>query len=123
MDGDEYYPILNISSYARKVRPWSNLVSISLFHHFLLRNIRGFPDIYLDYYVHPIKTKYSTFPSTIAPIKIFIIHHSEVSSIDCLATFSSFVSFRSTREMYEKLLSYQPYQHKPGNFQKDADKI
>lgn len=83
--------ILNISMYWRKMFVWNNLVSISLFPQVHLNaNLTKYT--YIDYYVKGINSSYNVLPSTVSPIKIFILYNPEEYEPRELARLISFLN-------------------------------
>lgn len=71
-----FLPILNISSFWKATRPWNNIVSIALLPNVSLHQIVPSAD-FRDHITPVIRNLYS-FPSPVPPIKILIIHYSEL---------------------------------------------
>lgn len=97
-----FYRYLNVTSYSLKTRPWNNLVSISLFPQFRLQQMADVSYTYFDYLTANIDTMYNIFPSTVQPIKIFVVQQSDKNNNDYLSKLNLFLELQLTRIRYGK---------------------
>lgn len=77
----EILPFLNISEYSRNTRPWNNIVSIALFPHIRLRNIRNNPVLFVDRVITHKYNFANIFPATVPDTKILINHPLESNNV------------------------------------------
>lgn len=80
------YIELDIPKFWNHVRPWNNMVSIVLFPHIQLYSEMSNCQQFMDYVIH-VKNPYNIFPSGLPPIRIFVIHPTDLQDIDQVTGF------------------------------------
>lgn len=73
------FPNFQISTYWNKMVAWNSLVWISLFPHIQMDHMED--EVSLDYICNDeacLENVYNIFPSAVAPIRIFILHKSDI---------------------------------------------
>lgn len=86
--------VLNMSSYWRQSRPWSNTASITLFPHMSL--YKKFSSIEFVDITNPSKNRYSFIPTAIPPIKILVVYPSEMKSMEQITKLIGFLGISVT---------------------------